>query len=86
MKRKRLGYIVIEACEDFEQPLGLLTDVSFPEGGLLIWTDDQRFVFRSKAEARKAIDRTDHYRQAFNADTDYPQKKFCKIVPVEGGV
>lgn len=75
------GFIVIEHAEEFEQPLGLETGKNLPAGGLLNWTDGTRAVFPDRKQAREAIKRTDHFRQAFNS-TEYPKAKFCKIVPV----
>lgn len=75
------GFIVIEVAEDFEQPLGLETGKNLPDGGLLTWTKGHRAIFPDRKSARKAITRTDHYRQAFDS-IKYPEAKFCKIVPV----
>ena len=82
--RTTLGFIVVETCEDFEQPLRLCTGDDLPKAGLLNWMDEPRhraFLFRSRAEARSAILRTDHYRLAFG--TEYPKKQDCRIVMVE---
>lgn len=75
------GYMVIETCEDYEQPLGLNREAGLPDGGLLIWTAAPRAIFDSRKTAQAAIDRTDHYRQAFGS-TDLPERKLCKIVGV----
>lgn len=77
---KFLGYIVIEACEDYEQPLGLNCSQGLPTGGVLVWVEGARTVFSSRIEAKKAIDRTEHYRLAYGIQ--HPEKKFCKIVPL----
>lgn len=78
---KTTGYLVIETCEDYEQPLGLNTAPNLPAGGVLEWTDKARAIFADRATARAAIDRTEHYRLAF-ASKDHPERKFCKIIPV----
>ena len=82
MKRRTLGFMVIEACELHEQPLGLETGSGLPEGGILRWTFGPRFVFPSQKDAKAAIDRTEHYRLAFN-DEERPEKRFCKVAKVE---
>lgn len=85
MKRKQIGFLVVEYAEEFEQPLGLSLGEGLPQGGVLVWTDGARCVFSSRAEARRAIERTDHYRLAFG-DTNLPEKKYCKIYPLEAGI
>lgn len=75
------GFIVIEAADDFEQPLGLETGKNLPDGGLLTWTKGPRAIFPDRKSARDAVTRPDHYRQAFKL-TEYPEAKFCKVVPV----
>ena len=77
-----LGYIVIEKCEEYEQPLGLVQRAGLPPGGLLEWTDGPRAVFIRRKDAWSAVERTDCYRRAF-ARTDLPEKKFCKVVPLK---
>lgn len=84
---KRIGYMVIEHADDFEQPLGLMTGKHLPPGGVLIWTDGDRAVFPDRAAAKAAITRTDHYRLAFgDAFVDgvghLPERRFLKVVPV----
>ena len=74
------GFLVIDHAEDWEQPLGLNTSKGMPPGGVLEWTDGPRAIFPDRKTAREAINRTDHYRQAFSPDF-WPNKKFCKIVP-----
>lgn len=76
------GFLVIEHSEEFEQPLGLNTSEGMPPGGVLTWTDGPRAIFPNREIAREAINRTDHYRQAFSPNF-WPNKKHCKIVPVE---
>jgi len=85
MNRTRLGYMVIEWSEEFEQPLGLKTGKGYPEKGILDWTDGPRFAFLSRADAWDAIKRTEHYRLAFDLD-NLPERKYCKVVPIEGPV
>lgn len=84
MKRRTLGFMVIESCENYEQPLGLETGEGLPEGGVLRWTDGPRFLFPSRKEARAAITRTEHFRLAFG-ESGRPERKFCKVVRVETG-
>lgn len=76
------GFLVIEHAEEFEQPLGLDTSKGKPPGGVLTWTDGPRVIFPDRKSAREAINRTDHYGKAFGP-TLCPEKRFCKIVPVE---
>lgn len=78
---KILGYLVIEHCEDYEQPLGLYFGKDVPKEGILTWTDGPRAVFEVRREARAAITRTDAYARAFGLK-DLPEKKFCKVVPL----
>lgn len=78
---KIIGYMIIDKAEEWEQPLGIEYSKSYPSEGLLVWTDGPRAVFPSRKAARKAIDRTDLYRRAFNS-TSFPEKKFCKVVPL----
>lgn len=79
----RIGFVVVEFCEDFEQTLAINVGAGLPEAGILNWRskDEPAFVFKSKAEARAAIDRTEHYRLAFSSQ--YPEKSSCKIVALE---
>jgi len=79
---KRIGFLVIDKCEVHEQPLGLDLSPDKPIGGILEWTDGPRAVFETRAEAVKAINRTEHYRLAFNSSPSYPEKKFCEIIPL----
>lgn len=85
-KRKIHGYIVIEACEDYEQVLCLETGYeNGPPGGVLDWLgegDEHRTVFASRKDAREAIERTGHWAKAFKLDKRMPEPKLCKIVPV----
>lgn len=88
MKRKKFGWMVMEACEDFEQALGLITGDALPPGGVLAWTNGPRFVFQSPGSARAAIKRTEHLRLAFG-DTAVPgvgfvpARQFCRVVALE---
>jgi hypothetical protein len=74
------GFIVVEACEDYEQVLGLDVGKDKPPGGILTWSTSKaiRAIFTSRQAARQAIERTEHYRKAFGL-TDLPEKKFCRI-------
>lgn len=84
--KKDLRYLVIERCDDYEQPLGLQIGKELPDGGVLTWTDGPRAAFTSRDLAKQAIDRSEHYRLAFGQDDErgrLPEKKFCKIIPVE---
>lgn len=78
------GYVVAERCEDFEQILSLVTRPGLPPLGILEWSDnrDLRTLFETRAEARAAIVRTDHYAKAFGRQDKLPQGKDCVIVPV----
>jgi len=77
---KHLGYMVVDKCEDWEQPLGLNKGEGMPAAGILEWTDGPRAVFPDRKKALAAIARTDHYRQAFGLQK--PEKRFCKIIPL----
>lgn len=80
---KPTGYIVMETAEDFEQGLRLVTGDKYPKDGILSWRTSNSqpvAVFRTPADARAAINRTDHYRQAFG--TTDPEKRFCRVTPV----
>ena len=81
MKTKTVGYIVVDKCDDWEQPLSLRFGPHLPIGGILSW-DKHVWLFPSRQAAREAITRTDHYRQALNMQL--PEKRFCKIMPVKG--
>jgi len=80
---KETGYMVFEASEDFEQGLGLLLGDTLPAGGILTWREERHpaALFASRADARAAITRTEHYRLAFG-NSLLPERKFCKVVPV----
>jgi hypothetical protein len=79
----KIGFVVVENCEDFEQTLAINVGTGLPEAGVLNWRekDEPAFVFKSKPEAKAAIDRTEHYRLAFGSS--HPVKKDCKIVALE---
>lgn len=88
---ERIGFIVMETAEDYEQGLRLLHGEVLPPGGILDWRGkkDAVAVFPDRGTARAAITRTEHYRLAFG-NSQLPEKKFCKVVPVarvqvEGG-
>ena len=72
----RIGFIVMEGCEEWEQGLALDRSKGMPEGGVLHWREpsDPVHVFGTRAEARAAINRTDHYRQAFSTTHPYTSR------------
>jgi hypothetical protein len=81
------GFLVVEACEDFEQVLSLVVKPDYPPDGILEFSDerDVKTVFRSRKEAREAISRTTHYARAFGRYDGFnslPLAKHCRIVPV----
>lgn len=82
---KTIGFVVLEACEDYEQVLVLREGKALPRGGILDWADvrskSPRAMFRTRAEARAAIIRTEHYRLAFGL-TNLPEKQFCSVAPI----
>lgn len=81
---KPIGFLIMEQCEDYEQALHLIVGDTLPTGGILGWAGSDRVprsMFASRQDARAAIDRTEHYRLAFGHQ--YPEKRFCRIVPVE---
>ncbi len=78
---KPLGFIVMESCDDYEQGLALEQSDNLPPGGILNWRESGRVaVFPSRRDARKAIQRTEHYRLAF--DSGHPIKESCIVVPL----
>lgn len=79
---KKLGFMVFERTEQFEQPLGLDVSPGKPDGGILTWTDDARAVFSKRTDAVQAVIRTEYYRLAFSPQP-HPQRSQCVIVPVE---
>lgn len=80
MKVEPWGFVVLECCEHYEQVLALDTSKGLPDGGILTWAQGRmiRTFFQSRAGAREAIKRTEHYRLAFGR-TDLPEKAYCRI-------
>lgn len=78
-------FIVFEHCDDYEQGLTLRTGKHLPPGGILDWCErkprEAVAVFTSRADARAAITRTEHYRLAFG-DSRLPERRYCTVVPV----
>lgn len=62
-------YLVVETCEDWEQPLRLVRGPHYPAAGLLDW---------GEPAARAAIARTEHYRLAFG-DLNLPERRWCQV-------
>ena len=91
-KRQRIGFIVVEHCEDWEQAMGLTEGEGLPPGGVLDWRDKKQpaIVFASFKDAKAAINRTEHYRLAWGEEQTpagfLPEKKNCKVVPLEATV
>lgn len=86
-KRRVLGFVVFEACDDYEQSLRLVEGDRLPPGGILDWrgkNGDGAYLFADRNEARAAISRTEHYRLAWSS-LSVPERRFCKIVPIVGG-
>jgi hypothetical protein len=83
--RHPIGFIVFEQDDEcnFEQALKLITGDDVPRKGILAWKNQRESaaVFPTRKEARAAIDRTEHYRLAY--ENNSPQRKNCKIHPVE---
>ena len=84
-KRNVLGFVVMDQCEEHEQVLALDESDGMPPGGVLEWAGNgrlpRRVLFRNRSDARSAIKRTDHYRQAFG--TDHPEAKYCRVEAIE---
>lgn len=80
---RTLGYVVLECADEFEQVLALDHAPAFPRHGILIWADSKRkrAVFETRAQARAAVERTEHYRLAFDR-ADLPARAYCRIEPV----
>lgn len=80
------GFAVVESCEDYEQTLVLRTGKELPPGGILDWAENRknepRAIFASRADARAAIARTEHYRLAYGRQ-DIPEQRLCCIVPMQ---
>jgi len=73
-------FIVVDYCEQWEQPLALRKGPALPPDGVLDWGDPIA-LFSSKASARAAITRTTHYGLAFGKDM--PGRNACRIRPVQ---
>ena len=82
MKRKKMGFMVVDSCEDYSCPLNLETGDGLPILGVLSWQDAKGvFIFPTRKQARNAITRTGHYGLAY--DKEVPTRSGCVIVPVE---
>lgn len=83
MTTRTLGYVVLETADQYEQVLALDHADAFPLHGILTWADPKRkrAVFETRAQARAAVERTEHYRLAFDR-TDLPVRAYCRIEPV----
>lgn len=88
-RRKIAGYVVMDTSDDGMIEQGLVLDgyEGYPPGGLLDWRSEvskgaRIAIFATRSEAREAIERTHHYAKAWG-HKGYPDRKFCKIVPVE---
>jgi hypothetical protein len=75
-----IGFVVMESCEHYEQVLALYLSKDKPSGGVLTWAEGKRLrvVFPTRAAARQAVTRTEHYRKAFGR-IDLPEAKFCRV-------
>jgi len=82
-KRKALGFLVMEHCTEtgLGQVLTLAHDTRYPPEGLLEW-GGPAFVFATRSDANKALDRTFHYAAAFNRMGHHPDRTLCKIHPL----
>jgi hypothetical protein len=80
MRIEPWGFIVLEACDQYEQVLALDVSKGMPEGGILTWSSGRlpRVFFPTRKAAREAIRRTEHYRLAFGR-TDLPEKANCRV-------
>lgn len=84
MKRQRVGYMVFDVSEEWEQPLTLVFGEGLPERGLLDWAHTHApFLFTSREEARAAITRTAHYGKAVEKPGMWPEAQNCKVRAVE---
>lgn len=79
--------IVVDCCENWEQPLGLITpaDDDVPPAGLLDWPSrigprSRVHVFQSAKAARAAIAATEHYVLAYEEHDLRPRRKNCRVV------
>lgn len=80
-RRTTVGFVIVEAADSFEQTLALDVGPQLPNGGILNWRDrGAAFLFKTRADARAAIKRTEHYRLAFSSG--HPEARFCRIVPI----
>ena len=70
-------YIVVEANEEYEQPLALRFEDRYPGDGVLDWGQPVA-LFTTRAAAREEIQRTHHYAMVFQ-DIFLPKKEFCQI-------
>lgn len=83
IKHQTIGYIVVDSCEEWEQPLTLEFGSDKPKEGVLAWrakSSDPAHVFELRAEARQALTRTDHWGAAFKVQV--PKNDNCKIIPL----
>lgn len=74
-------YLVVETCEDWEQPLRLVYAATYPAAGLLDWGRPAA-LFPDRATALAAIARTEHYRLAFGS-MNFPERRWCQIRPAQ---
>lgn len=79
---KTIGFVVIEAADEFEQILALEVGDGLPPGGILVWAPQaKRTIFSSRSGARAAIDRTERYRLAFGMNY-LPERSLCRVEPI----
>lgn len=93
VRRETLGFMVFEVCDEWEQPLCLYDKVhpddkypEPPEMGVLLWCSrpgERAAIFVSRAEARAAINRTEHWLLAHGLDGRMPRKRDCVVRLVE---
>jgi hypothetical protein len=75
------GFVVLEACEEYEQILSLDIGNGKPPGGVLTWATGGKYMrcfFPTRKIARAAITRTDNYSKAFGL-SNLPEAKNCRI-------
>lgn len=79
------GFIVLDACEDWEQPLAIRHDAGMPAAGILDYRTDDRdpvALFPDRVSARKAIARTHAWGDAHEAPEKWPRRSDCVVRPV----
>lgn len=83
MQVTKIGFVVVDKTDEWEQTLALDFGDDLPDAGILGWRQDgPAFVFPTRKLARDAIKRTDHFAKAFGWGS-LPTPKCCQVVLLE---